>query len=54
VKKSIIVGAVVAVAAGVIALTSGTIESSRSTEHANSANNYVQVIGPNSGRRSLP
>ena len=49
VKRSIIVGAVVAVAAGVVALASGTAGASQPTEHANS---YVQVVAPNGGPRS--
>jgi hypothetical protein len=48
-KRSLIFGAIVAIAVGVIALTSGTATSSRPTDDANSANTYVQPFGPNAG-----
>ena len=48
-KRSIIVGAAMAVVAGAIALASGTAGASRPNEQANS---YVQVIAPNSGPRA--
>lgn len=51
VKKSIIIGATIAVAAAVVALASGTASASQHNEHAN---NYIQEPGPNSGRHSLP
>jgi hypothetical protein len=48
-KKSFIFGAIVAVAVGAIALTSGTATSSRPANDAHSANTYVQPFGPNAG-----
>jgi uncharacterized protein YdeI (BOF family) len=45
-KNSIIVGAIVAIAASVFALTSGTAGTSRPSEETHSANNYFGPDGP--------
>ena len=50
-KKSIIIGAAVAIVAGAVALASGPASASQGNEHAN---NYVQVVAPNSGPRGYP
>jgi hypothetical protein len=50
-KKSIIIAALVAIAAGAIALATGTASASQPNEHANS---YVQNLDePNGGRASM-
>jgi hypothetical protein len=53
-KRSIIVGAVAAVAAGIVALALGAIGSPDVGNNQESVNSYVHNLGANNGHRIFP